>query len=364
MTQSLTRCVVIGAGPIGLYTARVLASVGCTVTLIDNGQRGAGWASGGMLGAIYETFDSPDFCEEARRFALNSQWLWGRYLSAMNVPFVGRSLFVARDHAEQARLSALSATVKLADSDVERVDLPKGMVGLEAWSCTKDIAIEPRTLLDILRADCDQSGVVTVADRVTHILPHRVACASGTELAADIIVVATGLKVGSTLAESVPELAVLAPVKGQMLALSGAGLLDDVVRAGRIYLIPRGQHIVVGATSHPMESDLDTFDRLAHQTLFDEACALKPSLVRAQIVESWAGVRPKTPDGLPLVGYSQMPGVILATGAYRNGWLLAAGIANAVMGLVLSGPEGVKNLQPFAPNRFSTAPERSKCPDK
>jgi glycine/D-amino acid oxidase-like deaminating enzyme len=124
------------------------------------------------------------------------------------------------------------------------------------------------------------------------------------------------------------------------------------LRAGRCYLLPRDNLVVVGATSVPDDQDADEIDVDLSNALLAEALTLCPSLAGGQVVESWAGLRPMTPDGLPLLGYGQKEGVIIATGTYRNGWLLAAGIANAVKGLVLDEKDTTANLQSLSPLRF------------
>ncbi len=351
--------IIIGAGPIGLYTGHVLASVGCDVTLIDDGRRGAGWASGGMLGAVYETLDAPEFPETVKTFALSSQRLWRHFLLATSTPFVAKSIFVARDGQEQDRLTTLASLARQHNLDMAQCDMPKGIEAQVAWSCETDIALNPRDMPGILRRECFRNGVKVVEGVVSALAGQKAVLTSGQQFQADFIVVATGAfaagQSGAALGASVPELACLRPEKGQMLAIAGPDdKLDHVVRAGRTYIIPRGDRLVIGATSELGNADPDLFDRDRHTALWNDACALLPALARGQIIESWAGLRPKTPDGLPLVGFSQRSGVILATGAYRNGWLFAAGIANAVMGLVLEGDSGATNLQPFAPNRFPT----------
>lgn len=354
MTPSSPSCIVIGAGPIGLCTARVLARAGCSVTLIDDDKRGAGWASGGMLGAVYETLDNDDFSPAAKTFALDSQWLWRQYLDAMGAPSVAATVFIARTPAEHERLFRLGDCIGDRNISLKPCVVPEGIVGLAAWLCASDIAINPRALLAILRDDCAAAGVRRHAGIAIGIDGQRVALGDGHALTADFIILASGMGASTSMTASVPELACLEPVKGQMMAVACGNIVPDhVTRAGRVYVIPRGQSLVIGATSQFGVGDVEPLDRISHQELWHEGCALMPSLAAGQIIESWAGLRPKTPDGLPIVGRSQNPRVILATGAYRNGWLLAAGIANAVMGLVLSGEQPARNLQPFAPNRFS-----------
>jgi glycine oxidase len=352
MPPQSPKVVVVGAGPIGLYTAMVLASAGCQVQLVDDGKRGAGWASGGMLGAAYEILGSQTFSDSFKTFALSSQRLWGKFLAAIGAHVVPRSIFVARNDDEASRLSDLAQTLALRDLTLTPCALPVALQGIQAWKSDSDTAFDPRHMLVLLRQECAKQGVSFVNGQATSVTSGRVLLGDNTALTADQIMVTTGFG-GHGLVDSLPELASLAPVKGQMLALAGVTMdRNQVVRAGRIYLLPRAGRVIVGASSVEGDTQVDILDKDIHKVLFAEAKQLCPCLGRGQIVESWAGLRPMTPDGLPLLGYSEVPGVILATGAYRNGWLLAPAMAKAVMGLVLREDKVAANLQPYSPQRF------------
>jgi glycine oxidase len=363
MPAKFPKICVIGAGPIGLYTALVLTRGGCDVTLIDDGKRGAGWASGGMLGAAYEVLGAQDVPDEFKTFAFSSQWLWSQFLKALPVPTVAGSVFCARTEAETSPLSRLAQALKDREPMMQPCAIPDGISAREAWYAPQDIAFNPRHMLTVLRKECLMAGVTMVAGTAQHVETGRVTLDDGQAIAADQIIVTTGMA-GCALADYAPELAHLAPVKGQMLAAASDFALKSVVRAGRLYLIPRGDRIVIGATSQLDDSDETTLDKDAHLALYKEAIALCPALARGQVVESWAGLRPMTPDGLPLLGFGQREGVILATGTYRNGWLLAAGIANHVLRLVLDDRATAANLQCLSPLRFPIVRARANCPDK
>jgi glycine oxidase len=352
--QANPSIIVIGAGPVGLYTAYVLASVGCHVQVIDNGRRGAGWASGGMLGAAYEVLCDASIAKPIKTFARGSQWLWSKFLSASDAPVVQGSVFVARGDDERARLDDLITVAPDFSVTAQPWEVPQGIVGQQALFCPEEIAFDPRFVLRLLAQECANKKVTIKLGDVTSVETGVVTLSDGVQMRADLIVVATG-QAGSALCHSVPELAHLTPVKGQVLAIGGSGvLLNHAVRAGRVYLIPRGDLIVVGATSNRDASDLGTFDQGEHSALLNEAIALCPALRQGRVVESWAGLRPMTPDGLPLIGRSQKSGILIAAGTYRNGWLYAAGIANSLMGMVLEDEAAPANLQLFAPNRFPT----------
>jgi len=146
------------------------------------------------------------------------------------------------------------------------------------------------------------------------------------------------------------------PVKGQIvcLAMPWRSLLKHVVRAPEAYLIPRSDgRLLVGATveetGFDKRTDADTIQRLHYAAL-----ALVPDLRNAKILESWAGLRPGTPDGLPILGATDTPGYYVATGHFRDGILLAP-ITAEVMTAVIEGRSPEHDLRPFSPARFSSS---------
>ncbi len=143
------------------------------------------------------------------------------------------------------------------------------------------------------------------------------------------------------------------PVKGQIvcLAMPSRNLLKHVVRAPEAYLIPRSDgRLLVGATveeaGFDKRTDADTIQRLHYA-----AVAIVPELRNAKILESWAGLRPGTPDALPILGESDTPGYYVASGHFRDGILLAP-VTAEVMAAVIEGQSPEYDLRPFSPARF------------
>jgi glycine oxidase len=144
------------------------------------------------------------------------------------------------------------------------------------------------------------------------------------------------------------------PVKGQMLCLLAPRreLLRHVVRAPNLYLIPRSDgRIVVGSTveeaGFDKRTNVDTIQRLHRSAL-----AAVPELHQGKILESWAGLRPGTPDSLPILGPTETPGYFAATGHFRDGILLAP-ITAQIMAQLISGKNCSLDLSAFSPQRFS-----------
>jgi glycine/D-amino acid oxidase-like deaminating enzyme len=149
-----------------------------------------------------------------------------------------------------------------------------------------------------------------------------------------------------------PERFPVRPVKGQMLAVVGGPGLKHVIRSEKVYLVPRSDgRIVIGSTledaGYDKQTDVDTIHRL-----FQAAVELVPGLAGSKQHEAWAGLRPGTPDELPILGETSLEGYFVATGHYRDGILLAPVTAQLMADLILvKGPH--RNLTSFASARFS-----------
>jgi glycine oxidase len=151
------------------------------------------------------------------------------------------------------------------------------------------------------------------------------------------------------------------PVKGQVLHLRGPAdppflsrNLRGVARGSHVYLVPREDgRVVLGATVE--ERGFDTvITAEAAYVLLRDAHLLLPGVLDLELAETHAGLRPGTPDNAPLLGPSALPGLIMATGHYRNGILLAPATADAVANYLVTG-KLEDHIVPFSPQRFATA---------
>jgi glycine oxidase len=176
----------------------------------------------------------------------------------------------------------------------------------------------------------------------------------GTALSAGTVVLAAGTWSGRLGGVPAGALPLVRPVKGQTLRLRGRGepLLQRVVRgavAGSpVYLVPRADgRLVVGASSEEVGFDVEARAGAVYELLRD-ASALVPAVGEAVLEEVSTGLRPATPGATPVVGPTAVPGLVAATGHYRNGVLLAPVTADGVATLLADGalpPE----LEPFSP---------------
>lgn len=130
-------------------------------------------------------------------------------------------------------------------------------------------------------------------------------------------------------------------------------LIRHLIRSPEVYLIPRSDgRLLVGATVEEAGFDKRT-DRATIQRLHRAALALVPKLTEAKILEDWAGLRPGTPDALPILGATETLGYYVATGHFRDGILLAP-ITAQVMANVITGCAAGYDLKSFDPRRFAS----------
>jgi glycine oxidase len=141
------------------------------------------------------------------------------------------------------------------------------------------------------------------------------------------------------------------PVKGQMLAVAAPRRLQHVIRAPDVYLVPRTDgRILIGSTLEDAGYDKRT-DPATIQRMHKAAMSLIPALEGARLLEDWAGLRPGTPDDLPILGATSIPGYFVATGHYRDGIMLAP-ITARLMAQVIVGENREYDISSFSPARF------------
>jgi glycine oxidase len=184
--------------------------------------------------------------------------------------------------------------------------------------------------------------------------------AAGDELRARTTVLATGAWSGQTA--WLPEHArpPVRPVKGQIVELrarDGVAPCERIVASERVYLVPRPDgRLIVGATSEEQGFDTAVTAGGVHE-LLREAYRLLPDVAEMELVDSMAGLRPGTPDNLPLIGPGAIEGLVLATGHYRNGILLAPLTADAIAA-VLAGEQLPEAVAPAHPARIEFVTQR------
>jgi glycine oxidase len=368
---------IIGGGVIGSSIAFELAAEKLNVVLLDREEpgRGASWAAAGMLSPGP---DSPDALPLVP-LAKESLRLYRKFVAAIE-DASGLHTHFASDGALQlfpgaqgeSERDKMVAELRALDIAIEPVSLEaaRGMenaIGPAARAAAwlpGEATVEPRLLMDALLAALRHREVeIRSGCHVTSLLRQATRCtglvAGGEEIAANFVVLAAGCY-SSTLAREnsiendwLSRCSPTRPVRGQMLSLHSDKVnLRRVLRSERGYLVPRlGGRIVVGSTLEEVGFDKRVTAGGMRQIL-DAAIELAPNLAGAEIVETWAGLRPATPDNLPILGPADMENLFIATGHYRNGILLAPVTAKLARDWILTKSMSA-GAAIFSPLRFS-----------
>lgn len=348
------RILVLGGGIIGLACARALSARGADVAVLDPGEQTirAGWAAGGMLAPLAEAQGPGPFLEMAQAsLALYPDFIRGLEASTdldLGLNLSGKLLTTYEAAGEkelQARIGAFGPAGSAAEwLDRESVLRTEPALSAEirgAVLLRGQGRVDNRALSLALERDCRTRGVDFITGRaegltIRHGQVVAVSTATGDTLGGfESLVLAAGAWSGSV--RGLPSPLPVRPVKGEMLAFAApTPRLTRVATAGNRYLIPRetpaGPVVVVGATEEDRGFDQGVTE--AGQSALEEgALRLVPGLRGRRVVERWAGLRPGTPDDLPVLGPdSDVPNLYYATGHYRNGVLLAPYTADLVRG--------------------------------
>jgi len=363
---------IVGAGVIGASAAFELAGEKLRVAVFDRQEPGreASWAAAGMLSPAP---DSPRDIPLAP-LGRESLKLYPEFVAAIEEGscrptgysregtfevFAGPEAEAERDRrVEECRrlgIAAESVPMETARSRERGI----GPAARAAMCLPDEGMVEPRLLTDAVvaaarnrgaafHANCEVTGLLMEGERCTGLV------AGGERIAAGKVVLAAGCfsaGIGSE-SEIVRQYAPTRPVRGQMMALRpDRPLLEHVLRSTKGYLVPRRDgRIIAGSTSEEAGFEKRVTPGGLRRIL-DNALELLPELAGAEIVETWSGLRPGTPDDLPIIGPTDVDGLIVATGHYRNGILLAAVTARLVREWVTAGRTSF-DAAPFSPLRF------------
>jgi glycine oxidase len=372
---------VVGGGIIGLAIAWRARQAGMSVTVLERDLTGRGTShvAAGMLAPVAEV----EFGASGGRLlelGLRSASIWPAFAAELEAEAdisVGLlrtgTLLLARDGDDARELerqldfrNSLGLAVRrLRPSEARELEpalAPTVRLALEA---PDDHSVDPRLVLAALRRACE-SSVVRLRE---HARVARVELAGGRitgvslqdgeRISAAQVVLAAGpwseYVDGLPAGAGVP----VRPVKGQIMRLrdpAGAGLLTRVLRFRGGYLVPRGDgRYVLGATIEEQGFALAPTAGGVYELLRD-ARELVPGTSELEIEELSVGLRPGTPDNAPAIGHGTAPGLIWATGHYRNGILLAPLTAELVAGLLTGAGEPAAEplLAACAPDRFNT----------
>jgi glycine oxidase len=366
--------VIVGGGVIGLATAWRSLVRGLTVTVVDpEPASGASRVAAGMLTPVSEL----SYGEEALlRLGLASRDRYSSFVAeleeisglatgyrddgTLQVALDSDDLAVLQDlHRFQNSLGIAAEVLTGRECRTHEPMLAPSVRG--GLLAPADGSIDPRRLSAALLTAVGRLGGTVVGQRAAEVLTGGgratgVRLADGDAVDAGQVVLAAGpwsqdLK---GLPPDVPP--PVRPVKGQVLRLRAATpflnrSVRGLVRGSSVYLVPRADgEVVVGATQEEMGFDT-TVTAGGLWELLRDARELVPGITELTFTEVSAGLRPGSPDNAPILGPSAVPGLLLATGHFRSGVLLAPVTADAMAEMLATG-EVPEVARPFSPGRF------------
>jgi glycine oxidase len=357
--------IVIGGGAIGAACARELSLSGRRVAIIDPEEPGQAWrAAAGMLAPQIEA-DGEDpllaigvaardhystlgpLLREETGIDIG---LWREGIARVAGDDVEAGILRAKVHSQQQR----GYECHWLEADHLRRTWPWLGPSVGALWAPNDGALDPESLVKALLTEAALHGSTTIRDRAATLCRSKtgvlgVAAASGT-YHADQVVIAAGA--WSPLIDGLPRRLPVTPVRGQMAALPWPREAQRaIVYHKDCYLLARGDEAVIGSTMEyagfRAETTPEGIARIVAAT-----AALCPGLVRGKLRRTWAGLRPVTPDGIPIIGREpELDGLWYATGHGRNGILLA-GITGTLIRALLDNQTPSHDIDPFSPIRF------------
>ncbi|HKF42538.1 MAG TPA: glycine oxidase ThiO [Thermoanaerobaculia bacterium] len=368
MKGSRADVAIVGGGVIGCALARELAGRGAAVTVIERGQPGgeASGAAAGLLAPQAENLEPGPLLD----LALESRDLYPRW--------VGELAEETRMDVGYRRCGILRCALSGERGPFEAFEWQR-RAGLRVEPCgSAEIAsrsggavsgeireglffpdegyVNNRLLTRALRLSGERRGVVFLSEtRALRVLEAGGRCA-GVEtdrgaVEADKVVNAAGAWAGFDPEFPVP----VEPVRGQIVEIESPVPLSTVLESSDVYMVPRGGSLLLGSTAERAGFD-KSVTAGAVERLLAAAERLVPSAAKAAFRGAWAGLRPGTPDGLPVLGRERLPGLFAAAGHFRNGILLAP-VTSIVMADVLSGVAS-RDLSAFSGLRFGANSSR------
>ncbi len=350
--------VIIGGGVIGLSLAWRLRHASANVLVVERHEpaREATYAAGGMIAHC-----DPAIPPELKAMAEASARMYPEFVAELRA-----EAFESPDLREHGTILFCSDAEAPTCSDArplteaEQLEL-EPLIQLRAQSYfLKESSVDPRKLGSALEKAARTLGVDFVTGSPVTEIAVLGGRTTGVRTAksyypADAVVNCAGAWASQLKPVGVPT----RPVKGQMVCIipprdtANAGpLIQHVVRTPDVYIIPRTDgRMLLGATVEDVGYD-KRVDPETVKRLQQAAIEVVPQIEHLRMHDAWAGLRPGTPDGLPILGATSLKGYYAATGHYRDGILLAP-VTALVMTEVLKGREPDFDLKPFSPARFS-----------
>lgn len=336
---------IIGGGVIGCATALALATAGCRITLIERGTLGgeSSWAGAGLLSPLLP-WHYPDEVTRLTDWsrALYPAWIEGlRAASGVDPEYRTCGMLVLPPYDRAAALAWAGASGEPVQELAARSMLP-ALAGADSalWMSQVAQVRNPR-LLQALRQALLRHGVQILEQTAvtgwqsSPIRIEGVTTVQGT-IAADAFVLAAGAWSSEVLGERGADIPIK-PVRGQIVLFkSEPGRLQQIVYRDGLYIIPRDDgHILVGSTLEDIGFDKGVTEA-ARSDLTQRATELLPFLAQTPMVGHWAGLRPGSPDNIPIMArHPTLENLYLSSGHYRYGVTMAPASAQLMANLVL-----------------------------
>ncbi len=350
--------VIVGAGVIGLSLARRLRRENLRVLIIDKGEPGreASYAAGGMIAHC-----DPHIPVALKPLADASAAMYPQFVAELQADSgespdlrdAGTLAFLDGDE-----LPGCAGARRVGPEELAQLEPALSVDAPAYW--LPERSVDPRALCSALVKAAKHCGVDFVTGSAAIAVETQNGRAVGVKTshshyAAGIVVNSAGAWASQIEPFGLPT----RPAKGQMVCVipvpdetTHGPLVQHVVRTPDIYIIPRSdRRILLGATledaGFDKRTDADTVEKL-----YRAAVKVVPGIGSMRIHDSWAGLRPASPDKLPILGETSLRGYFAATGHYRDGIMLAP-ITAVVMARVILGQESGFDLRPFSPLRFA-----------
>ncbi|HVC90805.1 MAG TPA: FAD-dependent oxidoreductase [Acidobacteriaceae bacterium] len=340
---------IAGGGIIGLSLALELRQRGLSVMVIERGQAmsSASWAAGGML-AVNDPQNPPKLMP----LCIRSWELYPSYLARIEAlsgcPVPLRTQRALQEQKPEPGLGGTATAAEIAEF-APGLD-PDG----HSLTWLDEGSLDPNDLREALPTAVRAAGGMllegTEVLSIETTVQGVVVVTERERISAGMWVNCCGAWAGQERLGGVP----VEPVKGQMANLRCAPeLLRCVVRTAGVYLVPRGDgRVTIGATLEHAGFD-ETVESSLIRPVIDAALRLLPEAHLSSPLDAWAGLRPGTPDGLPILGAARKENCWHATGHYRDGILLAP-VTARVMAQAMLGETPDVSLDAFSPARFGS----------
>jgi glycine oxidase len=367
---------IAGGGVIGLAVARSLAQRGIKgVVVIERGTLGAeaSSAAAGMLAPQAEADAADEFfnlcCRSRDMYAHFAQALYEESGVDIELDTTG-TLYLAFtehdkeeiDHRYRWQTDAGLSIDKLSSHDLRQLEPCISEQVIAGLKFPLDIQVENRRLVSALATSNARAGVKLMTGTSVQSVQIERGQVKGVETSQGLITVNTIVLAGgawttfiSSSDQAFPKITI-EPVRGHMLSFEcNPRIARHVIYSPRGYIVPRRDgRLLAGSTTEHAGFDKSVTARAVYSVL-SHALEISPTISNLPLVDSWAGLRPRSPDDLPVLGpCSVARGLFYATGHYRNGILLAPLTGDLIAGAIADNVISPL-LEAFVPDRFEMA---------